>query len=109
MVLVLALFPGIVAYGAAYVVRGLLGGVRWFEGYGIGLVADSVVRLLVAVPLLVVASSDLAAAAIVAAGVAGAPVPLAWDVGGFDGSAAAGLRAHDSGSGAPRRSQRLPA
>lgn len=75
--LVAALFLGIVAYGFSYVVRGLLGGVRWFEGYGIGLIADSVVRLLVAVPLVFVASSGTAAAAIVAAGAAGAFVPLA--------------------------------
>ena len=76
-VLVVALFLGIVAYGAQYLLRGLLGGVRWFEGYGIGLIADSVARLLVAVPLLFVASRNLAAAAIVAAGIAGAFVPLA--------------------------------
>ena len=49
---------------------------RWFEGYGIGLIADGVARLLVALPLVFVASSSTAAAAIVAAGAAGALVPL---------------------------------
>lgn len=74
--LVIALFVGIVSYGASYVVRGLVGGVRWFAGYGLGLIADSVARLLVALSLLFVASRGLAAAAIVAAGVAGVVVPL---------------------------------
>jgi O-antigen/teichoic acid export membrane protein len=68
---------GIVFYGGAYVTRGLLAGTRWFPGYGLGLVADSVVRLLVAVPLVVVASQDLAATAIAVAGLGGLVVPLA--------------------------------
>ena len=36
------LLVGIVFYGGAYVARGLLAGTRWFPGYGLGLVADSV-------------------------------------------------------------------
>jgi O-antigen/teichoic acid export membrane protein len=71
------LLVGIAFYGGAYVARGLLAGTRWFPGYGLGLVADSVVRLLVAAPLLVFASKDLAAAAIAAAGLGGLVVPLA--------------------------------
>lgn len=71
------LLAGIAFYGGAYVARGLLAGTRWFPGYGLGLVADSVVRLLVAAPLLVFASSDLAAAAIAAAGLGGLVVPIA--------------------------------
>ncbi|MDP9491942.1 MAG: hypothetical protein M3P42_07045 [Actinomycetota bacterium] len=71
------LLVGIAFYGGAYVARGLLAGTRWFPGYGLGLVADSVVRLLVAAPLLVFASTDLAAAAIAAAGLGGLVVPLA--------------------------------
>lgn len=71
------LLVGIAFYGGAYVARGLLAGTRWFPGYGLGLVADSVVRLLVAAPLLVFASQDLAAAAIAAAGLGGLVVPLA--------------------------------
>ncbi|MGH3441985.1 MAG: lipopolysaccharide biosynthesis protein [Nitriliruptorales bacterium] len=70
------LLAGIAAYGVAYLVRGLLGGLRWFNGYGLGLIADAVGRLLVAAPLFLVASTGLAAAAMVIAGLAGALVPL---------------------------------
>lgn len=71
------LLAGIVFYGGAYVTRGLLAGTRWFPGYGLGLIADSVVRLLVAAPLVLFASQDLAAAAIAVAGLGGLLVPLA--------------------------------
>lgn len=71
------LLAGIAFYGGAYVTRGLLAGTRWFPGYALGLVADSVVRLLVAAPLIVFASQDLAAAAIAVAGLGGLVVPLA--------------------------------
>ena len=71
------LLAGTVAYGISYIVRGIVGGLRWFEGYGLVLAADSIGRLLVAVPLLLVASESLAGAAMVAAGLAGAVVPLA--------------------------------
>jgi O-antigen/teichoic acid export membrane protein len=70
------LLLGIAAYGLAYLVRGLLGGVRWFKGYGLGLLADSAARLLAAAPLVFVASRGIAAAAMVAAGLGGAVVPL---------------------------------
>ena len=70
------LLTGIVFYGGAYVVRGLLAGTGWFAGYGLGLVADSVVRLLVAAPLVLFASQHLAAAAIAVAGLGGLVVPL---------------------------------
>lgn len=70
------LLAGIVLYGGAYVIRGLLAGVRWFQGYGIGLIADSFVRLLVAAPLVFFASQDLAATAIAAAALGGLAVPL---------------------------------
>lgn len=70
------LLVGIAAYGFAYLVRGLLGGVRWFNGYSLGLIADAVGRLLVAAPLLFVASTGLAASAMVIAGLAGGVVPL---------------------------------
>ena len=75
-VMSMLLIAGVAVYGLAYLVRGLLGGVRWFEGYGLGLIADSVARLLVASPLFFVASKVTAAAALVAAGLAGAVVPL---------------------------------
>jgi O-antigen/teichoic acid export membrane protein len=71
------LLAGVVAYGISYVVRGLVGGVRWFGGYGLVLTADGVARLVVAAPLLLVASTQLAGGAMVAAGLAGAIVPLA--------------------------------
>jgi O-antigen/teichoic acid export membrane protein len=70
------LLAGVVAYAASYLVRGLLGGVRWFGGYSICLLADALARLAVAAPLIVVASRLTAAAAVVAAGVAGAIAPL---------------------------------
>ena len=70
------LVAGVVAYGMSYLVRGVLGGTRWFAGYSLGLVVDSVARLAVAAPLLLVASKLTAATAVVAAGVAGAIVPL---------------------------------
>ncbi len=70
------LLAGVVFYGGAYVVRGLLAGTRWFSGYALGLISDSVVRLLVAAPLVLVASQDLAAAAIAAAGLGGLVVPV---------------------------------
>ena len=71
------LLAGIVAYGISYIVRGIVGGVRWFGGYGLVLTADGVARLAVAAPLLLVASTQLAGGAMVAAGLAGAVVPLA--------------------------------
>lgn len=73
-----ALVAGVAGYGIAYVVRGVCAGMRWFDGYGAILVADAVVRLLVAAPLLLVASKAWAAAACAAAGVAGAAAPLLW-------------------------------
>jgi O-antigen/teichoic acid export membrane protein len=59
-------------------VRGLVGGVRWFGGYAVVLLADGVARLAVAAPLVLVASAHLAGASMVAAGVAGAIVPFAF-------------------------------
>ena len=70
------LLGGTLAYALSYVVRGLVGGVRWFRGYGLGLLSDSVGRLAVAAPLLFFASKSLAAFALVVAGVVGAAVPL---------------------------------
>lgn len=70
------LLAGTVAYGISYLARGVLGGVRWFAGYGLNLIADGAARLLVAIPLVWVASTGLAGAAMVVAGVAGAAVPV---------------------------------
>jgi O-antigen/teichoic acid export membrane protein len=70
------LLVGIVSYGVAYVSRGVVAGGRWFAGYGLGLIADAVARLAIAAPLLVVASIEVAAAAVTVAGLVGAVVPL---------------------------------
>jgi O-antigen/teichoic acid export membrane protein len=71
-----AFVVGVLAYGVSYVVRGVLGGARWFSGYAVVLLADGGVRLLVAAPLLFVGSRDVAAAAVAAAGIGGAVAPL---------------------------------
>lgn len=71
------LLAGTAAYGLSYLARGVLGGVRWFAGYGLNLIADGLARLVVAIPLVAVASTGLAGAAMVLAGLAGAAVPLA--------------------------------
>lgn len=71
-----ALLIGTVVYGAAYVLRGVCGGSRWFRGYALLLVADGGVRLAVAAPLVFVASRDLAAAAAAAAAVGGLVLPV---------------------------------
>jgi O-antigen/teichoic acid export membrane protein len=70
------LLVGIAFYGGAYLLRGVLAGVRWFPGYAICLVADSIVRLVVAIPLIAYASTNLAATAIAIAGLGGLVVPL---------------------------------
>jgi O-antigen/teichoic acid export membrane protein len=70
------LFAGTALYGLEYILRGILAGTQWFRGYALCLMADAVVRVAVAVPLVVVASKDLAAAAIAAAGLGGFLAPL---------------------------------
>jgi O-antigen/teichoic acid export membrane protein len=70
------LLAAITAYALSYVVRGLVAGLRWFEFYALVLIADAVARIVVAAPLVVVGSQTLAAVALVAAGFAGAIVPL---------------------------------
>lgn len=72
----LMLVVGIASYGAVYLMRGVTGGLRWFEGYGLALVADSLARLALAVPLLAVASQNLAAGGVALAGAAAVVVPL---------------------------------
>ena len=75
-VLTAALIAGVAGYAASYFARGLLGGVRWFGGYGLLLLADGGIRLVVALPLLFVASYSVAAVAIAAAAIGGAVAPL---------------------------------
>jgi O-antigen/teichoic acid export membrane protein len=70
------LFAGTAVYGLEYVLRGMLAGGRWFKGYAVCLMADAIARLAVAIPLVVVASENLAAAAVAAAGLGGFLVPL---------------------------------
>jgi len=74
--LMLLLVVGIAFYGLSYVVRGLVGGALWFDGYGINLIADGVGRLLLALPLLFVASQGAAGLAVAGAGLLAALAPL---------------------------------
>jgi O-antigen/teichoic acid export membrane protein len=68
---------GVAVYAVAYLTRGVLAGVSWFRGYGIALVADTAARFALALPLVLIASQRLAAAAVVTAGVFGVIVPAA--------------------------------
>jgi O-antigen/teichoic acid export membrane protein len=74
--LTIALVAGLAGYALSYFARGLAGGVRWFGGYGLVLLADGGIRLIVALPLLLWASTTLAGIAIAAAAVGGALAPL---------------------------------
>ena len=71
-----SLILGLAAYGIAYVLRGVFAGAGWFKGYALLLVSDGAVRVVVVVPLLFVASRDLAAAAMVAAAVGSVALPV---------------------------------
>ena len=75
-VLTAMLLAGIVCYGVAYVSRGVITGVRWYGGYGLALTADATARLVLAAPLVLVASTEVAAAAVALAGLAGALAPI---------------------------------
>ncbi|HEY7453590.1 MAG TPA: hypothetical protein VH683_03420 [Thermoleophilaceae bacterium] len=75
-VLTAALIAGVAGYAASYFARGLVGGVRWFGGYGLLLLADGAIRLVVALPLVFVASPTVAAVAIAAAAGGGAVAPF---------------------------------
>jgi O-antigen/teichoic acid export membrane protein len=74
--LTIALAAGVAGYGVSYFVRGVASGLLWFDGYGVLLLADGAVRLLLALPLFIVASTSVAAIAIAAAALAGALAPL---------------------------------
>jgi O-antigen/teichoic acid export membrane protein len=71
------LVAGIGFYGLSYLVRGLVGGALWFNGYGINLIADGLGRLVLALPLLVAASRVSAGVAVAGAGLIAAVVPVA--------------------------------
>ena len=75
--LTIALMAGLVGYAVSYFARGIAGGVRWFGGYGLVLLADGAIRMLVAMPLIFIASPTIAAIAIAAAAIGGALAPLA--------------------------------
>ena len=72
-----ALALGVGLYGGMFVIRGVTGGTRWFGGYALALLADSVARLVLAVGIVLYASTEVAAAAVAAAAAAGVVVPLA--------------------------------
>jgi O-antigen/teichoic acid export membrane protein len=76
-VLTVALMAGLAGYALSYFARGIVGGVQWFGGYGLVLLADGAIRFVVALPLLFVASQTVAAVAIAAAAAGGALAPLA--------------------------------
>jgi len=75
-VLTVALVAGLAGYALSYFARGLVGGVQWFGGYGLVLLADGGIRFVLALPLLIVASQTVAAVAIAAAAAGGALAPL---------------------------------
>jgi O-antigen/teichoic acid export membrane protein len=75
-VLTAALIGGVAGYALSYFARGLVGGVQWFGGYGLVLLADGAIRFVLALPLLIVASQTVAAVAIAAAAAGGALAPL---------------------------------
>jgi O-antigen/teichoic acid export membrane protein len=75
-ILTVALIAGLAGYALSYFARGLVGGVQWFGGYGLVLLADGAIRFVVALPLLIVASQTVAAVAIAAAAAGGAVAPL---------------------------------
>jgi len=70
------LLVGVAGYGASYFVRGVIGGRRWYAGFGVLLLADGLVRVVLVLPLFVWASTSLAGAALAAAAIAGAIAPL---------------------------------
>jgi O-antigen/teichoic acid export membrane protein len=73
--LVAALAVGIGGYALSFLVRGLAGGLQRFDSYGVLLLADGGVRLVLALPLVFVDSLTVAAAAVAAAAIGGALAP----------------------------------
>jgi O-antigen/teichoic acid export membrane protein len=71
------LVVGVLLFSLVYVGRGVFGGVRWFRGYAASLCIDGAVRMLMAAPLVFVASERVAAVAVVGAGVIGIGAPIA--------------------------------
>ena len=75
-ILTVALMAGLAGYALSYFARGVVGGVQWFGGYGLVLLADGAIRVIVALPLLFFASATVAGVAIAAAAIGGAVAPL---------------------------------
>jgi O-antigen/teichoic acid export membrane protein len=75
--LTIMLAVGIVLFSLVYIGRGILGGVRWFRGYAASLCIDGVTRMLMAAPLVLVASERVAAVAVIGAGLIGIGAPFA--------------------------------
>jgi O-antigen/teichoic acid export membrane protein len=71
-----ALLLSLGVYGLAYILRGVCAGAGWFGGYALLLTTDGAVRVAVALPLVIVASRDLAAAAMIAAAAASVVLPV---------------------------------
>ncbi|MDA0168655.1 oligosaccharide flippase family protein [Solirubrobacter taibaiensis] len=71
------LLAGIAAYAASYYARGVASGLQWLSGYGVLLLIDGLARVVLLLPLLMVASAHVASAAIVGAAVLGTLAPLA--------------------------------
>ena len=108
-VLTVALIAGLAGYGASYFARGLAGGVRWFGGYGLVLLADGAIRVVIALPLLFVASPTIAAVAIAAAAIGGAIAPLLSRARGAAATASSGPTASPTTRSATPSRFALPA
>ena len=91
-----ALIAGIAGYGLSFFARGLMGGLRWFGGYGVLLLADGAVRIALALPLALLASPTIAGIAVAGAALGGALAPLAGS-----GRAPARRLRPDDGDGEP--------
>jgi O-antigen/teichoic acid export membrane protein len=77
-VLTAAFVVGTAGYAVSFTVRGISSGLRWLSGYGLLLFADGALRLLLVLPIVLVASPAIAAAALAGAAVGGALAPLAY-------------------------------
>jgi O-antigen/teichoic acid export membrane protein len=105
-VLTLAFALGIAGYGVSYFVRGAAAGLLWLDGYGLLLLADGAVRVLLLVPLFFVASPAVAGAAVAAAAIGGGAAPFAhrkWrDRTRREAEVLGPLRGRGAGDGHPR-------
>ncbi len=94
--IVAALIVGIGGYALSFLVRGISGGLERFDSYGILLLADGGVRLALALPLVFVGSTTVAAAAVAAAAIGGAVAPAVTGRRHLAGEVQAELRGGDA-------------